>query len=484
MLETNAKLEKLDDFRWRLPIEYKTGMKVPGIIFTEEKLLEMLLHDQALEQVANVAMLPGIVKASLAMPDIHWGYGFPIGGVAATRVDNGVISPGGVGFDINCGVRLLRTNLTFEEIKPVLESLMDKLFALVPTGVGSSSKVKLTYEEMKKVMTQGAEWGVQNHYGWDEDLRHLEEKGALSWANPDMVSKEAVNRGKDQLGTLGSGNHFLEIQVVEKIEDKKTAEAVGIFEGQTVILIHTGSRGFGHQIATDYIAAMGKALQKYGIDLPDRQLACAPVESPEGKSYYGAMAAAANFAFANRQLITQWTREAFEKVFKKKAEELGIKVVYDVAHNMAKIEEHEVDGEKIKVCVHRKGAVRAFPPGHPDLPPEYKEVGQPVPVPGDMGRYSYLLRGGPEAMVQTFGTTCHGAGRQKSRSQAKREVKYDELMEQMADLGIIVRASSRGTVVEEAPMAYKDVRDVVDVTHGAGISLKVARMKPLGVLKG
>jgi tRNA-splicing ligase RtcB len=484
MPETKTVLEKLDEFHWCLPVGYKPGMKVPGIIFTEEKLLEMLLHDQALEQVANVAMLPGIVKASLAMPDIHWGYGFPIGEVAATRVDNGVISPGGVGFDINCGVRLLRTNLTVEEIKPVLEPLMNQLFALVPTGVGSSSNIKLNYDQMKQIMTQGADWGVQNHYGWNEDLKFLEEKGELSWADPDKVSNEAVKRGKDQLGTLGSGNHFLEVQIVDEIEDEKAAEKMGIFNGQITVLIHTGSRGFGHQIATDYIAAMGKALQKYGIDLPDRQLACTPVESTEGKNYFGAMAAAANFAFANRQLITHWTREAFEKIFKKKAEQMGIKIVYDVAHNMAKIEEHEVEGEKMKLCVHRKGAVRAFPPGHPDLPEEYKEVGQPVPVPGDMGRYSYLLKGGYSAMSQSFGTTCHGAGRQKSRSQAKREVKYEDLIRELAEKGIVIRASSRGTVVEEAPIAYKDVRDVVDVAHGSGISPKVARMKPIGILKG
>jgi tRNA-splicing ligase RtcB len=473
-------LEKIDEYRWRLPKEYKSGMQVDGLVFTSEKLLPGLLGDQALEQVANVAMLPGIVKASLAMPDIHWGYGFPIGGVAATRIDSGVISPGGVGFDINCGVRLLRTQLRFEEVKPKLDALMNKLFALVPTGVGSSGKLKLSKEEMRKVMVEGAGFGVKNGYGWQEDLEHLEERGCLAWANPDAVSNEAINRGDRQLGTLGSGNHFLEVQVVDEIYDEKIAHVLGIFQGQVTVLIHTGSRGFGHQVATDYIAVMGKALEKYGIDLPDRQLACTPIQSPEGERYFGAMASAGNFAFANRQLITHWTRQAFEETFGLGAARLGMHVVYDVAHNMAKIERHE--GEK--VCVHRKGAVRAFPAGHPDLPEDYREIGQPIPVPGDMGRYSFLLVGGPNAMKETFGTANHGAGRQKSRSKIKKEIQYHELMNELQEKGIVVRASSRETVVEEAPTAYKDVSLVVDVAHGAGIALKVARMRPIGILKG
>ncbi len=477
-------LEQIDSYRWKLPMEYKPGMRVDGIIYTEGKLLEALLNDQALEQVANVATLPGIVKASLAMPDIHWGYGFPIGGVAATRVEDGVVSPGGVGFDINCGVRLLRTSLTFEEVKPKLRELIDQLFLSVPTGVGSSGKIKLSKEEMRKVMTEGASWAVKHGYGWKEDLDHLEESGFLSSANPDMVSNEAARRGQDQLGTLGSGNHFLEVQVVDEIYHEKAAQAMGLYPGQITILIHTGSRGLGHQVATDYIATMGKALQKYGLNIPDRQLACTPVESPEGQNYLGGMASAANFAFANRQCITHWTRETFEHIFGLGAKKIGIEVIYDVCHNIAKIEEHQVNGKKMKLCVHRKGAVRAFPAGHPELPTDYKNIGQPIPVPGDMGRFSYVLVGSEKAMEETFGTTCHGAGRQKSRTQAKREIKYQDLIEELASKGIVLKARSRETVTEEAPLAYKNIVDVVEVAHGSGISPKVARMKPIGIIKG
>lgn len=477
-------LERIDEYHWRLPMDYKTGMRVPGIIYSSEKLIHGILRDQALEQVANVATLPGIIKASLAMPDIHWGYGFPIGGVAATRVRDGVVSPGGVGFDINCGARMLVTDLMLTDVKPHLVTLVDELFARVPTGVGSSGKIKLQAEEMRRMMTHGAAWAIKNGYGWNEDLEHQEERGTLSWANSETVSVEAIKRGSSQLGTLGSGNHFLEVGSVDEIYDSKTADLLGIHEGQITVLIHTGSRGFGHQIATDYIAVMGKALQKYGIEIPDRQLACTPIESPEGQNYLAAMACGANFAFANRQCITHWTREAFENVFNLGASKLGMRVIYDVAHNMAKIEEHEVDGVREKLCVHRKGAVRAFPSHHPEIPDDYKETGQPIPVPGDMGRYSFLLVGGPNAMRDTFGTTCHGAGRQKSRSQVKREVNYRNLIDDLHSKGIVVKASSQGTVVEEAPQAYKDVSDVVEVTHGSGISMKVARLRPLGIIKG
>lgn len=471
MCEKIVNLEKLDNHRWKLPNDYKPGMRVPGIIYSSEKLLRGILEDQALDQVANVATLPGIVKASLAMPDIHWGYGFPIGGVAAMRVSDGVVSPGGVGFDINCGVRFLRTNLTFSDIQPKLENLVEKLFALVPTGVGSSGKIRLSNDAMGKMMSLGAAWAVKNGYGSTDDLERLEEGGCITSARPDEVSKEAVRRGCDQLGTLGSGNHFLEIEAVDEIYDPEIAKKFGIHQDQITVLIHTGSRGFGHQIATDYIAVMGKALQKYGIEVPDRQLASAPIESPEGQAYLGAMACGANFAFANRQCITHWTCEAFEQIFGCGASKLGLDVVYDVCHNIAKIEEYEIDGKRTKVCVHRKGAVRAFP-------------GQPIPVPGDMGRYSYLLVGGPNSMKETFGSTCHGAGRQKSRSKIKREIKYHDLLESLNRKGIVARASSRATMVEEAPEAYKDLSEVVQVVHDAEISLKVARMRPLGIIKG
>lgn len=482
----NDKLQKIDDYHWRLSPDYKTGMRVPGLIFTNEKLLAGIISDQALEQVANVATLPGIVKASLAMPDIHWGYGFPIGGVAATRVSDGVVSPGGVGFDINCGVRLLRTALTWEDVKSKQEALVNELFRLVPTGIGSSGKLNLSRDEMRKMMMDGAGWAVKQGYGAKRDLDHLEENGCMEDANPDAVSNEAVKRGHEQLGTLGSGNHFLEVEVVDEIYDSNAARIIGIENGQLTILIHTGSRGFGHQVATDYIAVMGKALHKYGINLPDRQLACTPVESPEGEAYLGAMRAAANFAFANRQCITHWVREAFEHVFGIGEAKLGIEVIYDVAHNIAKIEDHAIEGKgkPVKLCIHRKGAVRAFPAGHPQIPQDYQSIGQPIPVPGDMGRYSYLLVGGPAAMSETFGTTCHGAGRQKSRSQAKREIQYHDLVRELSEKGIMVRASSHGTVVEEAPSAYKNISDVVDVAHGAGLSLKVARLRPVAVIKG
>lgn len=477
-------LEKVDEYRWALPTSHKEGMRVHGMIYMDREMLEEMLEDQALEQVANVAFLPGIVRASLAMPDIHWGYGFPIGGVAATRVSDGVISPGGIGFDINCGVRLLRTNLTFEEAQPKLQDLVNLLFTYIPTGVGSTGKIKLSESAFRSVMTKGARWALEQGYGWSEDLDHLEEHGSLPLANPDVVSREAVKRGHDQLGTLGSGNHFAEVQVVEELYDLHAAEVLGLHKGQVTLLIHTGSRGFGHQIATDYIAVMGGATRKYGINIPDRQLACAPVTSEEGERYFGAMACAANFAWANRQAITHWAREAFEQVFKRSAESLGMHIVYDVAHNIAKFEEYEVDGRKEKLCIHRKGATRAFPPGHPELTLDYQSIGQPVLVPGDMGRYSFVMLGTKKAIEETFGSSCHGAGRQKSRSQAKREVKYKDLLDELGRKGIFIRASSRETVTEEAPVAYKDVERVVDVCHGAGISKKVAKLRPVGVIKG
>lgn len=477
-------LEQIDKYRWLLPKSFKEGMLVDGIIYATQTVLRTMVEEQALTQVANVAMLPGIVKASIAMPDIHWGYGFPIGGVAATSIENGVISPGGIGFDANCGVRLLKTKLSESEVREKLDLLVNTLFQFIPSGVGSSGKIKLLQSDIRKVMQKGAKWGVEKGYGWQEDLDNIEENGYLEHADPDRVSQEAVKRGLDQLGTIGSGNHFVEVQVVDEIYLEREAAVIGLAKGDVTVLIHTGSRGFGHQIATDYIHVMIKSLTKYGIELPDKQLACAPIKSPEGENYWAALACAANYAWANRQCITHWVRESFEQIFKRSAEKLGIHVVYDVAHNIAKHETYEIGGKKEVLCVHRKGAVRAFPPGHPRLSERYKDIGQPVPIPGDMGRYSYLCIGTKKAEQETFSCTCHGAGRLMSRSQAKREVRAKDLLSELAAKGIIVKASSMGTVIEEAPIAYKDVAEVVDVMEGAGIALKVAKFRPIGVIKG
>ncbi|MGB9607838.1 MAG: RtcB family protein [bacterium] len=478
-------LEKIDDYRWLIPRSYKSGMRTDGLIFAQEKMLAKIKQDMAPEQVANVAFLPGIVGYSMAMPDIHWGYGFPIGGVAAFDVREGVISPGGVGYDINCGVRLLRTNLTLAEIKPYLPSLLDEIFRNVPSGVGSEGKLRLSNEELRQVMLQGARWAVKKGFGWERDLDHTEENGEMEGADPQKVSQRAMERGRSQLGTLGSGNHFLEIQVVAEIYDAKTAKVMGIEkEGQITVMIHTGSRGFGHQICDEYVKELLRSSQHYNIYLPDKQLACAPFSSPEGKAYFSAMVCAANYAWANRQCITHWVREAFEKVFKKSAEELGLELVYDVAHNIAKVEEHIYQGKKVKVVVHRKGATRAFAPGHPLVPKDYREIGQPVIVPGDMGRASYLLVGTQRAMEETFGSTCHGAGRLMSRAQASRSVRGQEVKRRMEEQGILVRAASFATLTEEIPEAYKDVGEVVDTCDGAGISRKVAKLRPLAVIKG
>lgn len=478
-------LERLDEYRWKIPRTYKREMRAEGLIYASEKMIPAICEDQAPEQVANVACLPGIVGYSMAMPDIHFGYGFPIGGVAAFDVKEGVVSPGGVGYDINCGVRCLRTNFTYEEVKPRLPSLLDAIFSTVPCGVGMGGMIKVTAAELRQVMVKGAKWAVERGFGWPEDLEHCEEGGALPGADPGAVSNRAVERGRPQLGSLGAGNHFLEVQVVEEIYEQAIAEKMGITkEGQITVMIHTGSRGFGHQICDDYLQVMQNAVRKYGINLPDRQLVCAPVESPEGKRYFAAMACAANFAWANRQMITHWVREAFEKVFKKSAKELGLFVIYDVAHNIAKVEEHEVDGRKVTVCVHRKGATRAFPPGHPAVPKDYQETGQPVLVPGDMGTLSYILVGTERAMRETFGSACHGAGRLMSRAAALRQKSGREVTEALKGKGILVRAASEKTLVEEMPEAYKDVTEVVEACHGAGISRKVVRVRPLGVVKG
>jgi len=478
-----VKLRQVDEYRWELPREGK--MRTRGLVYASREMLPKIQEDRSLEQVANVATLPGIVGASLAMPDIHWGYGFPIGGVAAFDMEEGVVSPGGVGYDINCGVRLLRTNLERPEIAQRMAELVDALFANIPSGVGSRRKdLKLTGPTLKQVLKLGSAWAVKNGYGDAADLDHIEARGQIAGADPELVSQHALDRGKDQLGTLGSGNHFVEVGFVAEIFDEQLARGLGLFKDQVTAIIHTGSRGLGHQVCDDYIKVMLKATGKYGIELPDRQLCCAPITSPEGRQYLAAMAGAANFAFANRQLITHWVRQSFEQVFQMGPRHLGLELVYDVAHNIAKIETHTVNGKSRKLCIHRKGATRAFPPGHPETPAAYQETGQPVLIPGDMGRYSYVLVGTQTAMEETFGSTCHGAGREMSRHQATKAAKGRNIVEELAKKGIIVRGAGRATIAEEISEAYKDVDDVVEVTHGAGISRKVAKLRPLGVIKG
>ena len=478
-------LKKVDDYRWELPQDYKPGMRVPGLIFADEAMLNLMAEDQAIEQVANVAFLPGIVGYSLAMPDIHWGYGFPIGGVAAMRLKDGVISPGGVGFDINCGARLLRTDLREDDVRPVLRELVTQLFRDVPAGLGGHGPLRLSHAELDDLMVRGARWMVDRGYGLPEDLEVTESQGCLPGADPAVVSQRARQRGLAQLGTLGSGNHFLEVQVVDTIYDRQAADVFGLEEpGQVVVFFHCGSRGFGHQVCQDYLDVMEKAAKRYDIHLPDRQLACAPIESREGRDYSAAMTAAANFAWANRQCIAHWVRQSFARIFQKQPEELGMRPIYDVAHNIAKVERHRIDGREVTVCVHRKGATRAFPAGHPEIPAAYRPVGQPVLVPGDMGRYSYLAVGTERAMAETWGSTCHGAGRLQSRGAAKRSLKGVDIAARLAEQGIIVRAQDRSALAEEASEAYKDVADVVDVLEKAGISRKVAKMRPLGVIKG
>ncbi len=478
-------LRKVDDYRWELPLDYKEGMRVPGLIYADEEMMRVIEHDQSLEQVANVATLPGIVGHSMAMPDIHWGYGFPIGGVAATRVEDGVVSPGGVGFDINCGVRLLRTDLTEAEVRPKLQELVAALYSAVPSGVGVGGKLRVDAKEMDKVLLKGAQWAVERGYGLHEDLDLLESHGRLPTADPEKVGAKPRARGTPQLGTLGAGNHFLEVQAVEEIFQPEAARAMGIQDvGQVLVMIHTGSRGFGHQVCEDYLKTMDQAIKRYGIQLPDRQLACAPVRSPEGQDYLAAMACGANFAWANRQCITHWVSEAFSQVFEKSPRELNIRTVYDVAHNIAKIEEHVVDCKRLRLCVHRKGATRAFPAGHPEVPAAYRGIGQPVLIPGDMGRYSFIAVGTEQAMAETFGSTCHGAGRLQSRAGAMRSLKGTDIAGRLAAKGIVVQAGSYRGLLEEASEAYKDVAHVVDITDKAGISRKAVKVRPLGVIKG
>ncbi len=478
-------LERLDECRWRIPRSYKPQMNVDGLIYADDRLIQAIRGDRSPDQVANVACLPGIVRYSLAMPDIHWGYGFCIGGVAATDPEQGgVISPGGVGYDINCGVRLLRTDLSFKEARNRLPQLIDELFDTVPTGVGSGGNVRFNRHELRKLMQAGSAYVVERGFGWADDVENTESRGCLANAGVDDVSDRALERGAAQCGTLGSGNHFLEVQVVERIEDAAAAEAMGLVEGNLTVLIHSGSRGLGYQVCEDALRDLRDAPARYGIELPDRQLVCAPVHSSEGQRYLAAMRAAANYAWCNRQIMTHLARQAFERVLGLSAERLGMRLIYDVAHNIAKMEPYEVDGRTCSLCVHRKGATRAFPPGHPEVPERYRAVGQPVFVPGDMGRASYVLVGRPGSMEQTFGSSCHGAGRAMSRGAAIRASKGRSIRKELLERGVYARARGRTGLEEEQPDAYKDVAQVVDVLHAARVSQKVARLRPLGVIKG
>ncbi len=478
-------LERLDDYTWRIP-KYKPGMRVPGIVFADRNLLEKMQTDRTLEQCVNVAHLPGIYKYSITLPDGHEGYGFPIGGVAATDFDDGVISPGGVGYDINCGVRLLATNLSEQEIRPKLAQLTNAIFENVPCGLGSRRKdFKVTVHDLDRLAMEGVQWVIDQGLGWNEDAEHCEERGCMKNADPDKVSTTAKNRGLTQIGTLGSGNHFLEIQKVDRIYDEKKSKTFGIeHEGQITVMIHCGSRGFGHQICSDYLRVMERAVHKYKIALPDRELACAPGKSSEAEDYYAAMACAVNYAFANRQAIMHWVRQSFQQVFREDPEKFGLNLIYDVAHNIAKIEYHKVDGEQKKVWVHRKGATRAFPPGHPEIPSVYKSVGQPVIIPGSMGTSSWLLVGTEKSMEISFGSTAHGAGRMLSRAAAKKRFYGGDVRRSLEQRGITVRAASTVVLAEEADPAYKNVDAVADVSHKVGIATKVARLVPIAVVKG
>ncbi|MEK6835740.1 MAG: RtcB family protein [Nanoarchaeota archaeon] len=485
-MEAPKEIKQVNEVTWEIPTSYKEGMNVPARIIATERLMQQM-DKGVFEQVTNVACLPGIVKYSYCMPDAHWGYGFAVGGLAAfDPEENGVISPGGIGFDINCGMRLVTTNLTFKEVQPKLKELVDTLFKIVPAGVGARGFVSSNKQQFKEIVEQGSKLCVENGYGWQEDLHRTEGYGKIDWADSSKVSDKAISRGINQLGTLGSGNHYLEIQKVEEknIVDKELAKRFGIFPEQIVVMVHCGSRGFGHQVATDYLQIFDKVMKKYNISIKDRELSCAPFNTKEGQDYYKAMACAANMAFVNRQVILHRVREGFSKVFKKSAEELEMHLIYDVAHNIAKLEEHKVDGKKKKLIVHRKGATRAFPPGHPELDKLYKDIGQPVIIGGSMETGSFLLVGTEKAMDETFGTTCHGSGRTMSRTKAKHQVRGEKLLHDMARKGIYVRSVSMSGLAEEAGIAYKDINEVVKSVELAGISKPVVGLKPLGNVKG
>jgi tRNA-splicing ligase RtcB (3'-phosphate/5'-hydroxy nucleic acid ligase) len=480
-----GRLEQLDATRWRIPKDSRADMRVDGIIYAGEDLIGEVLTGGGAEQVANVATLPGIVSASLAMPDIHWGYGFCIGGVAATDVDaGGVVSPGGVGYDINCGVRLMRSDLPAHDAQKRMKALVDQLFRDIPAGVGVSGPNKFSTSELNRVLGEGVAYLVERGLATPDDMKATESRGCLAGADPDAVSPEAKRRGADQCGTLGAGNHFVEVQRVEAIYDPAAAEAMGLTVGLTTFMIHTGSRGLGHQVCGDSIKQLRSAPQRYGIRLPDRQLVCAPVESPEGQRYLGAMRSAANFAWCNRQLLATQLRHTLSRFFGGSPEGLGLRQVYDVAHNIAKIETHEVAGRATRLCVHRKGATRAFPAGHPELPEAYRATGQPVLIPGDMGTASYVLAAEPGAMEQSFGSACHGAGRVLSRKEAIRRAQGRRIEKELASVGVIARARGRTGLAEEQPSAYKDIDAVVECVAAAGLARKVARLRPMGVIKG
>ncbi|UCD61820.1 MAG: RtcB family protein [Flavobacteriaceae bacterium] len=476
-----SELRKIEDYLWEIPKSFRHNMHVPAWILANEILLDDIMEDRSLNQLVNVACLPGIKKASLVMPDVHEGYGFPIGGVAATSHPNGAISPGGIGYDINCGVRLLVSELQIEDIKDQLENLVNELNEEIPTGLGKGGKIRLTQEEMNNVLVKGAEWAVEHGYGTQEDLEHIESNGKLADVSPEAVSAMAKNRGCDQLGTIGSGNHFVEVSYVTELFDDSIANTYGLKKGQITVMIHTGSRGLGHQVATDYIRLMMTAMTKYGIKMPDRELACVPFNSPEGQDYFKAMCAAANYAWCNRQLITWEARNAWATIFGR--ENSSLKLVYDVAHNIAKIETHSIDNELQKVIVHRKGATRAFGPGFDELPQNYTETGQPVIIPGSMGTFSYVLAGTSKSHELTFGSCCHGAGRNLSRTAAKKVVNAPILKKELQEIGILVEGSYRG-IAEEAPIAYKDIELVVDTVTASGIAKKVAKLRPVVVIKG
>lgn len=475
-------LTKINDYLWEISKNFRSDMRVSARVYATEKMLEDILSDRSLNQLVNVATLPGIQKYAIAMPDIHEGYGFPIGGVAAMDLEGGVISPGGIGYDINCGVRLLKSQMHFKDVEPYLERLARQLYQEIPSGVGRGGRLRLNMQELDEVLKNGARWAVGRGYGEKGDAHFLESFGSLEDADPGNVSSHAKERGRDQLGTMGAGNHFVEVDRIEEIFDEKVAKAFGLFKGQVVVLIHTGSRGLGHQVATDHIRIMLGAMSKYDISLPDRELACAPFSSPEGQAYFSAMAAAANFAWANRQMISHEVRKVWADILGDAGGNLS--VLYDVAHNIAKIEEHFIDGKHKKVIMHRKGATRAFGPGHGDIVEEYREVGQPVLIPGSMGSESFVLAGTSESMKEAFGSSCHGAGRLMSRHQAKAEISGSELRQELEQEGIHIQTGSISGLAEEAPLAYKDVREVVDVVHGAGIAKKIARLKPVSVIKG
>ena len=475
---------RISDFEWEIPLDYRSDMRVPVRIFMSKPLLEKSLGDKSIQQAINASTLPGVLTAVMVMPDMHQGYGFPIGGVAATDLNTGVISPGGIGYDINCGVRLLASRIAFEEVKNRLSELADTINLFCPSGVGVEGKITLSKQELAEACLKGARWAKTKGYATEADIQHTEDKGCLVGANPDKVSERALNRGRRQLGTLGSGNHFIEVDLVEKIYNDQASRAMGLSENEIAVQIHTGSRGFGHQICTDYVRRLQGAVTRYGIKLPDKQLVCAPIDSPDGQDYLAAMRCGANFAFINRQLLAHIVRQAFERVLAGKVGNFSLKQVYDVAHNIGKFEQHIIRGKKKTVCVHRKGATRAFGPGAEDLPKDYKDIGQPVLVPGSMGTASWVLVGTEKSMLRSFGSSCHGAGRVMSRSQAKRQIWGEDLLQHLESAGIKIRAGSMSGLAEEAPRAYKDVNLVVESVVGAGIAKKVARLRPLVVIKG